>query len=1465
MNRSKAESLIWRLERKNLKDLKGERWGKKIVKLVRDQLYSEKTHFILELIQNADDCTSKTLEFYLSKNDLMAVNDGDVFTETDIKDLSDFGESHKGPEHIGFFGIGFKSVFLISNRPEIYSDNFSFYYDEKTLIVPHWIKDIRINIKKKLESLRRKGAVVVLPLKNKKEDYSLIKQQLQKVSASLLLYLNHLKKFVIDDNVHHITEVSPNCFEVKDRDEKPALWKSYSITLLIPPKIREFLAEDRGIRRIDKRVKEKEKIILTFEVTENDEVKPNQMGKLYAFLPTGVRTDFVFNIQADFSVNLERTALRAKGEKWNHWVLSNVYRCIPFIIQDYKNQRTVRTEFYKILPLDDPERPEYLNIVKEKIDEYIRKEESILVKIRKSKKHPNGKKWSKPEHAVIANPELQKLFDGADIKHLFGRRKFYVADDEIDYDGMRYIEEIVDDELSFDEIIRLLKDSRWVFDRKIKDRKNPEKWVGDLIIYFASELEKKLKGKSSWNWDYKDEKKNFIKKLSDIKFLLAETGELGKTQRIFLPPSEDIDIPSHLRKKYNIVSRKLVQYLDGKRIKNEIEKERREKGLKVLQEIVSELSPETIVKEIINPAFFGDNWKKYSDSTLRKYTDFIRKQENCWGKANIKVKTVGKNRDYKDPDELYLLRRYGNEFDLDTLYKGYDYDNFVSIDYIKKILKSKSERAKERIKSWRKFLIAIGINEYPQIHEIEEEKRKEDIEKELKVHRPQNEVKDSNWGYKKIDYDFYSSLKSIINNCVNDEIENHCSRLTVVLKFIDKKWPYYKSFLKSKYYYHPVGAHGWSKEELGESLFARFLRVSNWIPTKDGKHLKPEAVALSELKGIVKAPIIDYKISNEEFKKHLHKLGLQTKPTVEGAIAFLKARVEQKEGKINRLIEIYEYLAQHEKEKKKIREGLKDFFCIFVPNRKKKYWKISEVYWEGGDSFLEWKTNIGQTYPELKDFFLNVLGVRENTTHEDYVEFLRSYLWKKEELNNREKSSLGNVYHRLNYIVITPELKKSEIWVSLKEGFKIWCEDNYWAEIDKEIYYNDNDELYKLFRKYTDMIFAYIPKNVKVKELFVELRVRSLSERYVEKCSASGEQIIAKEVYQNIIRRISRYVAHFVKEKSPNTFDRLNKEGAFSLLNETKVRFVENIKVDAVVDRYTVSIDERKSFYSWGDSENCIYLDRCIQGDDSSCFRYIGIAIANAFGKVSGLEIFVPYVVGKDDNEIKQILQDYGISLDEGVRIIEPLPQKPPVIEIPPEKPPVIETPPEKPPVIETPPEKPPVIETPPEKLPQKPITVITERQIRDSKMASWVKKSYDYHCQICLSREKPEILTYNKSYAGRKANRRSIMEAHHIKEVARDRGHDHAGNYLSLCRDHHGLLHRLTLSLDNLKDSLTDIVEKEIVWPNGESVKWNMLTLSNEFIEENQAIQIVINQKHLEKLKEYIRIIYSNDSEQRR
>jgi len=94
----------------------------------------------------------------------------------------------------------------------------------------------------------------------------------------------------------------------------------------------------------------------------------------------------------------------------------------------------------------------------------------------------------------------------------------------------------------------------------------------------------------------------------------------------------------------------------------------------------------------------------------------------------------------------------------------------------------------------------------------------------------------------------------------------------------------------------------------------------------------------------------------------------------------------------------------------------------------------------------------------------------------------------------------------------------------------------------------------------------------------------------LKKCAVSGEQIIAEEDYRTKIGRIHKYVAQFVKQKSPDTFDRLNHKGVFSMLEAVEMVFVDSIEVEGVAGEYAIALGERKSFYSWENPENLIYL-----------------------------------------------------------------------------------------------------------------------------------------------------------------------------------------------------------------------------------------------------------------------------------
>ena len=97
-------------------------WDTAVLDLL-GQLYSERTHFIFELIQNAEDAGATELAFELFADRLELRHDGRPFTEADVRGVCGVGKSGKAGDltAIGKFGIGFKSVYAYTRSPRIYS------------------------------------------------------------------------------------------------------------------------------------------------------------------------------------------------------------------------------------------------------------------------------------------------------------------------------------------------------------------------------------------------------------------------------------------------------------------------------------------------------------------------------------------------------------------------------------------------------------------------------------------------------------------------------------------------------------------------------------------------------------------------------------------------------------------------------------------------------------------------------------------------------------------------------------------------------------------------------------------------------------------------------------------------------------------------------------------------------------------------------------------------------------------------------------------------------------------------------------------------------------------------------------------------------------------------------------------------------------------------------------------------
>ncbi|HOB78516.1 MAG TPA: hypothetical protein PKI65_08550, partial [Bacteroidales bacterium] len=102
---------------------------------ILSSLYADPVHFLDEIVQNAEDACARIARqgkmiIQFEKDDIAIYHNGDPFNEDDLIAITTYGRSTKKQlsniNKIGKFGIGFRSVFGITDTPEIHSNGFHF-------------------------------------------------------------------------------------------------------------------------------------------------------------------------------------------------------------------------------------------------------------------------------------------------------------------------------------------------------------------------------------------------------------------------------------------------------------------------------------------------------------------------------------------------------------------------------------------------------------------------------------------------------------------------------------------------------------------------------------------------------------------------------------------------------------------------------------------------------------------------------------------------------------------------------------------------------------------------------------------------------------------------------------------------------------------------------------------------------------------------------------------------------------------------------------------------------------------------------------------------------------------------------------------------------------------------------------------------------------------------------------------
>lgn len=300
------------------------------------ELYSQDSHFLLELIQNADDNVyprnvEPTLTFILEEKSIVVMNNENGFSGENIRALCDVGNSTKKASNAGYIGkkgIGFKSVFRVTDAPEIHSNGFHIKFDitegQIGFVLPTIVPPCDIELFTNLVSfdttdhvnIHQWNTCIVLPFKSsliETSDFDNITSMFSDLHPSILLFLHRLqcikfRNMLTDSYITMRKEIIGNGLINVSHGSKTLTWFVESQTL-----------HANGIRDDAKTTE----ISIAFPLEESEDgnyIPKMDQQYVFAFLP--LRTyGFKFIIQADFILPSSREEVDGDSP-WNQWLLS---------------------------------------------------------------------------------------------------------------------------------------------------------------------------------------------------------------------------------------------------------------------------------------------------------------------------------------------------------------------------------------------------------------------------------------------------------------------------------------------------------------------------------------------------------------------------------------------------------------------------------------------------------------------------------------------------------------------------------------------------------------------------------------------------------------------------------------------------------------------------------------------------------------------------------------------------------------------------------------------------------------------------------------------------------------------------------------------------------------------------------------------------------------------------------------
>ncbi len=285
---------------------------------------TDRTRFIQELLQNADDCVYPqglipSFSLFQRGNTIVTEYNETGFTRANIRSITAIGESTKNRllngdlRSIGEKGVGFKTVFATASEVKIYSGDYNFSLAADAPTIPKLLTGPKESVV---------GTRMEIILKDRSAATSLKPTDI----LELCLCLRQLRK--IDINGHKVSIADSDTHRTITIDKRPYTFSKYTHPFLVTDK-KAIEERESGTRKISPSQQ------IVCYVAEKSAVTDYP---LYTGLPTKHRVRIPMVIDAPFELTTSREEIETGCASWNDIIREEMYNAILEVIHARKTE-----------------------------------------------------------------------------------------------------------------------------------------------------------------------------------------------------------------------------------------------------------------------------------------------------------------------------------------------------------------------------------------------------------------------------------------------------------------------------------------------------------------------------------------------------------------------------------------------------------------------------------------------------------------------------------------------------------------------------------------------------------------------------------------------------------------------------------------------------------------------------------------------------------------------------------------------------------------------------------------------------------------------------------------------------------------------------------------------------------------------------------------------------------------------